>query len=162
MLPDLADWQARLLKTERVSETLGEIYGPSGTILEVLATHAKTDGTIERVARFRVRESSRVILVGCSLIFVERLRAELGGEWDDFLSALEGGMSLGQVLRSRLGDRMRSVDRALGLVNPLCHARASDFLAWFENCAPRIIERRRAIFAEGGLELVDVDEYLAI
>ena len=79
MLRDLSEMQVRLLTTERVSETLEEIYGRVGMIVEVLSTHAKADGTIERVARFRVRKSSRVVLVGRSKMFVEPLRAELDG-----------------------------------------------------------------------------------
>jgi hypothetical protein len=103
MLRGLCEWQVRLLTTERVSETLEEIYGAGGTILEVLSTHAKIDGTIERVARFRVRNSSRVVLVGRSKMFVESLRTELDERWEGFLAALETGRSLGCVLGEALG-----------------------------------------------------------
>jgi hypothetical protein len=162
MLRDLSELQVRLLTTDRISETLEEIYGPGGTILEVLSTHAKIDGTIERVARFRVRKSSRVVLVGRSKMFVEPLRAELDARWEGFLAALETGGSLGCVLGEALGTRMRSIDRGLNLVDPARHCRARDLVEWFEHRGGAIVERSRRILAEPARPLVDLDEYLAI
>jgi hypothetical protein len=162
MLRDLSELQVRLLTTDRISETLEEIYGPGGTILEVLSTHAKIDGTIERVARFRVRKSSRVLLVGRSKMFVEPLRAELDERWEGFLAALETGRSLGSVLGEALGTRMWSIDRGLTLVDPTRHCRAHDLVEWFEHRGGAIVERSRRILAEPARPLVDLDEYLAI
>lgn len=162
MFHDLAEWQLRLLRSEHVTQTLEEIYGPGGTTLEVLSTHAKIDGTIERVARFRVRESSCVVLVGCSKMFVEPLRAELGEHWDAFLADLEAGRSLAWVLRGALGARVRSVHRGLRLVDPARHSRARELAQWFEDGGIPIVERSRRIVAEAERVLVDLDEYLAI
>jgi len=162
MLRDLCEWQVRLLTTERVSETLEEIYGAGGTILEVLSTHAKIDGTIERVARFRVRSSSRVVLVGRSKMFVEPLRTELNEQWEGFLAALETGRSLGCVLGEALGARVRSIDRGLTMVDPARHCRARELAEWFEHGGGAIVERSRRILADPARPLVDLDEYLAI
>ena len=162
MLHGLSEWHVRLLTTERVSETLEEIYGPGGMILEVLSTHAKADGTIERVARFRVRESSRVVLVGRSKMFVEPLRAELDERWEGFLAALETGRSLGCVLGEALGTRALSVERGLNLVDPARHCRARELMEWFEHGGGAIVERSRRILVDPARPLVDLDEYLAI
>ena len=162
MFRDLSDWQRRVLTSERVTEALEEIFGPGGTILEVLSTHAKTDGTIERVARFRVRRSSRVVLVGRSKMFVESLRGELDVRWESFLADLEAGRSLGSVLADVLGGRMRSIERGLGLVDPCRHERARELAEWFEYGRSPIVERSRRILADPGRPLVDLSEYLAI
>lgn len=162
MLRDLSDMQVRLLTTERVSEALEEIYGRGGMIVEVLSTHAKADGTIERVARFRVRKSSRVVLVGRSKMFVEPLRAELDERWEGFLAALETGRSLACVVGEALGRRMRSIDRGLTVVDPARHCRARELVEWFEHGGGAIVERSRRILVEPARPLVDLDEYLAI
>ncbi|HSD11704.1 MAG TPA: hypothetical protein VLF14_11995 [Candidatus Binatia bacterium] len=162
MLRHLSEWQVRLLTTERLRETLDEIYGAGGTVLEVLSTHAKIDGTIERVARFRARESSRVVLVGRSKMFVEPLRTELDERWEGFLAALETGQSLGCVLGEALGTRMRWIDRGLNVVDPARHCRARELVEWFEHGGGAIIEHSRQILAEPARPLVDLDEYLAI
>jgi hypothetical protein len=162
MLRDLSEVRLRLLTTERVSETLEEIYGPGGMLVEVLSTHAKIDGTIERVARFRVRKSARVVLVERSKMFVEPLRAELDKRWEDFLAALETGRSLGCVLGEALGTRALSVDRGLSLVDPARHCRARELMEWFEHGGGAIVERSRRILAGPARPLVDLDEYLAI
>jgi hypothetical protein len=162
MFEDLAEWQLRLLRSEQVTQALEDIYGPGGTVLQVVSTHAKTDGTIERVARYRVRESWRVVFVGCSKMYVEPLRAELGDQWDAFLADLEAGRSLTWVLRTALGARVRSVDRGLRLVDPARHARERELAEWFEDRGMPIVERSRRIVAAGDRVLVDLDEYFAI
>jgi hypothetical protein len=162
MLRHLSEWQVRLLTTERVRDALEEIYGAGGTTLEVLSTHAKVDGTIERVARFRVRKSSRVLMVCRSKMFVEPLRAELDERWEGFLAALEAGHSLGGVLGEALGDRMRSVDCGLNLVDLALHCRAHELLEWFEHGRHAIVERSRRILAHPARPLIDLAEYLAI